>query len=381
MKKILLLLFTLSSLFSQNLTINILYLEQQIKRPPVLSNIIAQPKDSGLKGVELAIEDSNKGARFLNQTYILQKAISKNENELINSFEKFIKEKNTFVILNVQNELFLKLKNHPLSSKALLINSSNKNSTFRKTVCEPNILHTIASNDMLYDALAQFLVKRNWKDWLLIKGTKDKDREVESSIKRSAKKFGAHIVEEKTWESSSDIRRKAQSEMPSFTQAKEHDVVILADYYGDFGEYVYFNTWKPRPVAGTQGLTPVTWHKVIEAWGAAQLQKRFEKKSKRWMNSKDYAAWVAVRTIVTSVATTNSVDLQTNTNFIYSKKFDLAAYKGRKLSYRKFNGQLRQPIALIHPRALVSSSPQVGFLHQKTDLDTLGIAQYEMKCQ
>lgn len=381
MRIVIFLTLLFSFIKANTLDTNILYLEQKIETPPVLSNVIDEPKDSGLKGIELAIKDSNKTARFLGQNYNLQKIISKNEEEIISSLEKFINEKNTFVILNVQNDLFKKIVNHPMAEKILILNSANPNSEFRKTICKPNVLHTISSNAMLYDGLVQFMIKRNWKEWLLIKGDNEKDKEIEKAIKRSAKRFGGKIVDEKVWTSTSDIRRKAQSEMPAFTQGDDYDVVLLADHYGNFGEYVYFNSWLPRPVAGTQGLTPVTWHKVIEAWGAAQLQKRFEKKSKRWMNSIDYASWLAVRTIVTSVTKTKTNDLKTNVEFIRSKDFELGAYKGRKLSFREFNGQLRQPVPLIHPRALVSTSPQVGFLHPITDLDTLGIAKHELKCQ
>ena len=38
------------------------------------------------------------------------------------------------------------------------------------------------------------------------------------------------------------------------------------------------------------------------------------------------------------------------------------------------------PIALIQPRALVSTSPQAGFLHPVSDLDTLGISKFEVQC-
>lgn len=381
MKHILILIFLNIYLFANSLNVKILYLEEIIKKPPALSNIIEEPIDSGLQGVLLAIKDSNRTAQFLNQKFILEKKISKNRNELIKTFEDFIKKENSYIVLNVSDELLTILNTHKLSKNALLINSTNQSSYFRQNYCNKNLLHTIASNAMLYDGLVQFLIKRNWKEWLLIKGTKKEDKKIEVAIKRSAKRFGGKVVDEKTWDFNTDIRRRAQAEMPSFSQSKEHDVVLIADYYKDFGEYVYFNTWLPRPVAGTSGLTPVTWNKVIEAWGAAQLQGRFEKFSNRWMNSKDYSSWLAIRTIVTSIAKTKTKNLQTNIDFIYSNKFGLAAYKGRKLDFRDFNGQLRLPIAIIHPKALVSNSPQVGFLHQKTDLDTLGISKYEMKCK
>jgi ABC transporter substrate binding protein (PQQ-dependent alcohol dehydrogenase system) len=370
------------SLFSQELNINILYIEEVIKKPPVLSNIAEEPKDSGLKGAQLAIIDSEKTANFSRKNFILHTVVSKDEKKLILAFEEFInKSKNdAYIILNASDALFTKLLNHPLSKKALIINSANTSTKFRKEMCSKNTFHTIASDAMMYDGLVQFLIKRNWKNWLLIKGTTSQDKKIEKAIKRASKRFGGNIVEEKTWTFNSDIRRRAQSEMPSFTQSKEHDVVLVADFYGDFSQYIYFNTWTPRPLAGSAGLTPVTWNKVIEAWGAAQLQSRFEKFALRWMTSKDYASWVAVRTIVTAVNKTNSQDIVTNRDFMYSDKFEIAAYKGRKLTFRKYNGQLRLPISLIHPKALVSSSPQVGFLHPLTDLDTLGIAPHEMKC-
>jgi len=383
MRNIAFLIILSLSLFSKELDINILYIQEDIKKPPVLSNIIEEPKNSGLKGIELAIKDSQKASMFSNQNFILHKIISKDKKILIQGFENFIKKsnQNAYIILNTSDKLFDKLLMNPLAKKALIINSTNTSTKFRKEVCEENIFHTIASDAMLYDGLAQFLIKRDWKDWLLIKGTTPEDKKIEEAIKRSTKRFGGNIVEEKIWTFNSDIRRKAQSEMPSFTQSKEHDVVLVADYYGDFSQFIYFNTWTPRPVAGSAGLTPVSWHKVIEAWGAAQMQKRFEKFASRWMNSKDYASWVAVRTIVTAIGKTNTDNIQTNIDFMHSDKFELGAYKGRKLTFRDYNGQLRLPVSLIHPKALVSTSPQFGFLHPITDLDTLGIAPHEMQCK
>ncbi len=381
MKLLISILFLFGFLNAQILDVKILYLEQKIEKPPVLSNIIDEPEDLGLKGAQVAIIDSNKSAKFLNQNFELIEKISFDENELIQAFEEFIKNKNSYVVLNVEDSLLKKLRANPLSKDSLLINASSQSTHLRSEICDKNLLHTIASNSMLYDGLMQFLVKRDFKDIFLITGTNPKDILISEDIKRAAKKFGANIIKEKVWENNTDIRRKASEEFPVFTQAKDYDVILLADYFGDFGESIYFNTWLPRPVAGTQGLTPVTWSKVIEANGAAQMQSRFEKFSSRWMQSRDYSNWVAIRTIITSIANTKTADLNTNIDYIYSDKFDLAAYMGRKLSFRDYNGQLRMPISLVQPRALISISPQDGFLHPITDLDTLGIAPFEMKCK
>ena len=61
--------------------------------------------------------------------------------------------------------------------------------------------------------------------------------------------------------------------------------------------------------------------------------------------------------------------------------FALAAFKGQKLTLRDWNQQLRQPILLSDGRTVVSVSPQQEFLHQVSELDTLGVDRPETKCK
>lgn len=369
------------SLHAGDLRVNILYLDQKVHYPPVLSNIIEKPDDLGLQGAKIAVDDSQQTAKFMNQQYALKTAVSYDDDELIKAFDNFVDAGGRYVIVNVQLPLFLKLMKNPKINNVLIFNAGLSDTSLRMYFCNRNLLHSIASDAMLYDGLMQFLVKRNFKKIFLLRGKTNRDKHIAIAIRRAAKKFGVSIVTEKMWNNKTDIRRKAEDELPAFTQGGDYDVIVTADYYGDFGESVYFNTWLPRPVAGTQGLTPVMWHKSIEQWGAAQMQQRFEKFASRPMETEDFAAWVAVRTIVTSIMHTNTSDVAANIAYIRSSEFELAAYLGRPLSYRSFNGQLRMPISLVQPNALISTSPQVGFLDPLTDLDTLGIAKFEMKCK
>ena len=59
-------------------------------------------------------------------------------------------------------------------------------------------------------------------------------------------------------------------------------------------------------------------------------------------------------------------------DFLKGPDFALAAFKGQRLTLRDWNLQLRQPILLTDGRVIVSVSPQEGFLHQFSELDTLG---------
>jgi ABC transporter substrate binding protein (PQQ-dependent alcohol dehydrogenase system) len=99
------------------------------------------------------------------------------------------------------------------------------------------------------------------------------------------------------------------------------------------------------------------------------------------MRALDYDVWVAVRSVGEAATRTRSDDPKTIIGYLKSDRFDLAAFKGRKLTYRAWNGQLRQPILVGTPKLAVTVSPQPGFLHQFSELDTLGIDRPETACK
>ena len=67
--------------------------------------------------------------------------------------------------------------------------------------------------------------------------------------------------------------------------------------------------------------------------------------------------------------------------YLIGPEFSIAAFKGVRLTLRPWNQQLRQPILLTDGRMIVSVSPQEGFLHQVSELDTLGLDRPETKCR
>lgn len=362
-----------------SLEMEVAFIKLQQDRGPVLSNILPEPKDAGLRGAELGIADSNTTGRFLKHHYTLSITESDQWESLAAQAQQLYADGIRVFVADMPSTALQQLSSL-LGEDVLIFNSAAKDDALRTDICLNNTLHSIPSRAMLTDALGQWLKSKRLTKWLLISGATEDDKAYSASLKRAAKRFGHKLVDEKQWSFDTDLRRTAQKEMPLFTQGKDYDVVVVADERGDFGEYVLYNTWLPRPVVGTQGLTPVTWHRVVEQWGAAQLQSRFDRLAGRWMNNEDYAAWAAVRSVAEAVTRTNSNDVNTLKAYLMSDKFELAGFKGRKLTYREWNGQLRQTIPLIHPRSLVSQSPQEGFLHPVSELDTLGYDQPESRC-
>ena len=364
---------------AEPLQVRIAYLGYTPDVGPLMSNVIPEPTDAGLRGAELAITDSNSTGRFLQHQYSLSAATAETPEKLLAAARQLHEQGLRLFVVNAPADTLRSLS--AALSDSLLFNAGAYDDELRSQNCLGNVLHTLPSRAMLADALVQFLVLRQWQKALLIVGEKPADQAYAAALRRAAKRFGVKIVAEKPWSFDNDQRRSAQADMPLFTQASDYDVVLVADEAGDFGEYVPFNTWLPRPVAGTQGLVPMGWHKTVETYGAAQLQKRFELFAKRWMNDRDFAAWMAVRSVASAVTHLKSVDAQAIRALELSPDLPLDGFKGRKLSFRPWDGQLRQPIPLVQPRALVSTSPQDGFLHPFSELDSLGFDEPESRCR
>jgi len=101
----------------------------------------------------------------------------------------------------------------------------------------------------------------------------------------------------------------------------------------------------------------------------------------RRMTERDGNAWAAARMIGEAASRRQTNDPKAMLDFLKSPDFALAAFKGQRLTLRGWNLQLRQPILLTDGRVVVSVSPQEGFLHEVTELDTLGYDRPETKCQ
>ncbi|WP_170785521.1 ABC transporter substrate-binding protein [Ruegeria lacuscaerulensis] len=361
--------------------IAVTYLQMQVPRPPVLSNLDPIPDDLGVAGGELALADNLTTAKFLGHKYNLSVTSVPEGGDWLTAARQALAD-SPFLILDAPAQAQLDVADLPEAANAILFNASASDLDVRDQNCRANLLHTLPSNMMRTDALVQFLVKRRWDELVMITGVHPGDQAFAQSLKRSLEKFRLELSAEKTWEFDADLRRNAAQEVPLFTQEfGDYDVLLIADELDDFSRYIEFNTWQARPVAGSDGLQPVTWSRVVEQWGAVQMQNRFTEQTGRSMMPKDYAAWAAYRTLGEAVTRTQSSDPTVLLDYILSDDFELAGFKGRAMNFRSWNGQLRQPIPLVTDRAVVAMAPLEGFLHQRTELDTLGLDEGESQCQ
>ncbi|RJF80553.1 branched-chain amino acid ABC transporter substrate-binding protein [Oleomonas cavernae] len=346
------------------------------------------PQGEGLQGARLGLADDNAGGRFRGQAYRLREITIPRDAPVAGApdLAQAIAGPGRLIVADVETADLEALLALPGADQALVFNARTTDDRLRRDGCRANLFHTMISRAMRADALAQYLVRQDWKRWFLVVGPGEADHALADAVRRSAARFGAEIVLEKPWTYEVGHRRtdsgvsNAREEIRPLTRADDYDVLIVADEADDFGEYLPYRTVLARPVAGTHGLVPVAWSRANEQWGATQLQRRFEKQAGRPMTARDYANWLALRAIAEAVTKAGSADAAGVRAALLDPGFAMAAFKGTPVSFRPWDRQMRQPVLLATPRVLVSVAPEDGFLHQVTPLDTLGDDAPETAC-
>jgi ABC transporter substrate binding protein (PQQ-dependent alcohol dehydrogenase system) len=369
------------------LEIGIGYLGRTAARPSL--SLVEQPAaDDGAAGARLGIEDNNTTGKFQNQRFTLEELRLGDGDDVAKAATALAERGIGFIITDLPADMLLKAAAAVRDRGTVLFNAGSVDDRLREQDCRANVIHTAPTRTMLADALAQYLVWKQWKRWMLVVGSHDQDKLLAEALRRAATRFGAKIVQERVFEDTGGARRTdsgvtlIQRQMPVFTQqAPAHDVLVAADESEVFASYLPYRTWDPRPIAGSAGLIPRSWDAALDQWGAIQMQNRFLKLNSRRMSALDMQAWTAARMIGEAASRTNSRDPKVLLDYLKGPDFSIAAFKGQRLTVRDWNLQLRQPILLVDGRMVVSVSPQEGFLHQVSELDTLGVDRPETRCK
>ena len=367
-------------------TVRAAVLRVDVPALPPISRLDAPPDDLGFAGARLAIQDNDTTGRFMGQDFEAQEVAATTDTAGA-ELQKLLDQGIPFIVTLADDAQTLALADQA-GGRALILNARARGDRLRGADCRANTVHVAPSQGMLTDALAQFLMWKKWPEWLLVQGSHPQDKALADAYLRAAAKFGADIVETRIYEDTGGGRRtdtghvQVQAQMPVFTQrAPDHDVLVAADEAGVFALYLPYQTWDARPVAGSAGLVPRSWHPALEAWGATQFQNRFEDLANRRMWEEDYQTWLALRMIGEAATRAQSTDPATLRDFMLSPNFEIAGFKGQKLTLRDWDHQLRQPILLTTGDVTASVSPQDTYLHPSSALDTLGIDRAETECK
>ncbi|MFC3103298.1 amino acid ABC transporter substrate-binding protein [Salinisphaera aquimarina] len=340
-----------------------------------------EPWGRPLAGAQVALDESKFPGMAAGVKFALDEKLVSNTDEVLAAIRKMQSAGTHFVLLDLPAGTIARVASEFDAGDMTFFNVSAQDDRLRGQYCNADLLHTIPSDAMRNDALAQYLVSRQWNKILLLRGPLREDAVLASSFERSAKRFGLDIVATRDFILGNNPREREKNNPKLITSGLDYDAVYIADSEGEFSRAANYAVQHPRPVVGSAGLVPQAWHWAWNKHGARQLNHRLERKADHKMTAYDWAAWVAVKAIVAGVQRTESTDYKALRDYILSDDIDLDGFKGFRMAFRHFNGQLGQPILLGSGNWVVDVAPLEGFLDPKNYLNTLGFDARESACK
>ena len=372
----------------RNFTITFLRKRYHFNPETLPSLLETHPGDLGLAGSQEATYELNTAGKFIGWNFTLNVVTVPDGGNLAAAAARLLAGGPRVIISDLRPDDLLTLADLPAARDSLILDMRTTEDRLRQQECRANVFHLLPSQAMRTDAIAQYLVWKRWPRWFIIQGPTKEDAVYAADIRRSAARYGARVVAQKTYDYNPGSRRsdtgyqQIQTQMPLATQVgSDYDVLFVADETDLFGDYLPYNTFDARPVVGTQGLVATAWTPAFQSYSALQMQHRFRLFAHREMTERDYGGWLAVGIVGDAVMRGRRLSPAGIRAYLRSDNFLVAGFKGQGLTFRSWDQQLRQPVLIAQPLMVVSMSPQNGFLHPGNTTDTLGFDQPETQCR
>jgi ABC transporter substrate binding protein (PQQ-dependent alcohol dehydrogenase system) len=262
--------------------------------------------------------------------------------------------------------------------KVPVINIGEPADRLRGADCRARLYHLMPSERMRADALAQWLVARKWSNVLMLTGPSPDDAARAAVAQASIKRYGLKLAGTKPFKLSADPRERELANPVLLTQGA-YDAVWVVDSDGEFARALPYRTVLPRPVVGDAGLTALAWHAQFERFGAPQVSRRFAKAASRPMVAHDWVAWMAGKALAAAAVAAPKGPAAAFAKALAEQELD--GSKGVAMSFRPWDGQLRQTMLLTDGTGVIGTAPIEGLLHPKNVLDTVGADAGEKLCK
>ncbi|MDI3513834.1 MAG: hypothetical protein PWP40_1063 [Rhodocyclaceae bacterium] len=342
---------------------------------------LSRPFGPPFAGAEVALREARFVGQALGVSFDLVRARGADAAALVAELDKLHAEGVRYFLIDAPGKVVAEVAAATRGRELLLFNVSAADDALRQAQCQPHLYHTLPNHGMQTDALAQFLVAKKWRNVLLLQGPLDDDKLIAAAFENSARRLGLKIVARKDFLLSNDPRQRELGNVGLLTAGSDYDVVFVADSDGEFARMVPYDTVRPRPVVGAEGLVAEAWHWAWPRHGAPQLTSRFEKQAGRHMGSADWAAWIAVKAVVEAVVRTGNAPFDKLVAYLGGEEITIDGFKGNRLYFRDWDRQLRQPILIATHNAVIERAPIQGFLHQTNNMDTLGFDRRDSQCK
>lgn len=129
------------------------------------------------------------------------------------------------------------------------------------------------------------------------------------------------------------------------------------------------------------------WDASLVRYGADTLNQRFRARFRQSMTADAWTAWVAIKMLWEASLRTRATDSAAIGAYLRAESTQFDGHKGRPLSFRPWDQQLRQPVYVVARRSggltsVIAELPATADTESSRDaLDRLGTRQAESRCR
>ena len=169
-----------------SLTTTIVYLTKDYKEPPPLSLVDKEVKDKGIQGARIALDEDNRTGRLLGQHYDLLEVLLPPDANPVDRAKELLAQGHRLIVADLEAADLLAVADLPEAQHALIFDVRTSDDALRQEQCRANVFHIAPNWAMRADALAQYMLWKKWRHWVLIVGKSPADQGYAAAIRRAA---------------------------------------------------------------------------------------------------------------------------------------------------------------------------------------------------
>jgi branched-chain amino acid transport system substrate-binding protein len=316
-----------------------------------------------IMGAQLGAEEANVTAgMFGTKVELIIEDGTTAENILSLARKLNAQEKLTAIIAALDDPTTASLSAFAQQEQVLCLNTTARGGDLRGEQCHRSTFHVEPDLAMYTNAMGQWLLQNNRKRWYYVVSEAGFGQEVYHRSRRFLQQQGG-----------ADLGRSVISSGQSDYQdvlahlgGVEVEAIVVALTGEELRHFLeqYKASGLKTLLAGVpldmlalwqanleslQGVWVASWYHELERFSARELNRRFYRRFEKPAEGFAWANWAAVKLVMEGVLRSASTEAAALVNYLEgAPPFD--GHKGRPLTFREWNHQLRQPLYVLKAR-------------------------------
>jgi len=368
---------------------------------------LAETAGYALMGAQLAAEEGNVAAEMLgSRVELLTEEMVRTE-QTAETVRKLATQANLTAIIGALDDLSTAVLSEVCQQQRIVfINAAARGGGLRGAQCHRYTFHVEPDLAMYAHAVGQWLLQNNLKRWYFVVAGDLIGQEMYEKASRFLQSRGG-------MELGRSISVRGQQDYTTVLEslAKMNAEALFVALMGeDLRRFLdqFRQAGRPGQLAGApldmislwnidaesaSGIWATAWYHALARFSARELNRRFLRRFNKPMEGHAWASWAAVKLVVEGALRGAGSDATALVNYLEgSPAFD--GHKGKTLTFRPWNHQLRQPLYVVKARQSKPAnawdllevvaevrSPAARGRPVWELLDTVGEAKAESPCQ